>query len=74
MAASENLGLSQTKFKQGDAVVATSRSDHSLLCSQLRIPFYKELDDFFASGSDVILLRTSILSTAGITGGGISTI
>lgn len=56
--------LARTMIKQGHALIATSRSDHSLLCSRLGIPFYKEFDEFFASGSEVIVLCTSIVSTA----------
>ncbi|XP_020596103.1 arogenate dehydrogenase 1, chloroplastic-like isoform X2 [Phalaenopsis equestris] len=58
--------LARTMIKQGHTLVATSRSDHSLLCFQLGIPFFKEFSKFFASGSDVILLCTSIVSTSDV--------
>ncbi|PKA66884.1 Arogenate dehydrogenase 1, chloroplastic [Apostasia shenzhenica] len=57
--------LARTMIKQGHHLLATSRSDHSLLCSQIGIPFFRDFDDVFA-GSDVIVLCTSILSIADV--------
>ncbi|KAG0477002.1 hypothetical protein HPP92_013415 [Vanilla planifolia] len=60
--------LARTMIKQGHVLIATSRSDHSLLCSQMGIPFFRDFDGFFAAGCDVVLISTSILSTAGVLG------
>ncbi|XP_010264524.1 PREDICTED: arogenate dehydrogenase 1, chloroplastic-like [Nelumbo nucifera] len=54
--------LAATMIKQGHTLTATSRSDHSHLCTHLGIPFFREMDTFFDADNDVILLCTSILS------------
>ncbi|PIA59598.1 hypothetical protein AQUCO_00400466v1 [Aquilegia coerulea] len=55
--------LAKTMIKQGHILFATSRSDHSQLCSQLGVKFFKEMDPFLDSNNyDVILISTSILS------------
>ncbi|KAH7840379.1 hypothetical protein Vadar_016192 [Vaccinium darrowii] len=54
--------LSKTMIKQGHTITATSRSDHSQLCSHLGISFYREIDGFLEAENDVIMLCTSILS------------
>ncbi|KAF5184910.1 Arogenate dehydrogenase 1 protein [Thalictrum thalictroides] len=55
--------LAKTMIKQGHFLFATSRSDHSQLCSQLGVQFYKDMNPFFYSNNyDVILISTSILS------------
>lgn len=54
--------LSKTMIKQGHTITATSRSDHSQLCSHLGISFYREIDGFLEAENDAIMLCTSILS------------
>ncbi|XP_038988925.1 arogenate dehydrogenase 2, chloroplastic-like isoform X2 [Phoenix dactylifera] len=54
--------LAKTFVKQGHILTATSRSDYSLLCSQLGITFFRDMDDLMEAGGQVILLCTSILS------------
>ncbi|KAI8540163.1 hypothetical protein RHMOL_Rhmol09G0240700 [Rhododendron molle] len=54
--------LSKTMIKQGHTITATSRSDHSQLCSHLGISFYREIDGFLEAENDVVMLSTSILS------------
>ncbi|KAF7133193.1 hypothetical protein RHSIM_Rhsim09G0181600 [Rhododendron simsii] len=54
--------LSKTMIKQGHTITATSRSDHSHLCSHLGISFYREIDGFLEAENDVVVLSTSILS------------
>ncbi|XP_058183903.1 uncharacterized protein LOC131301557 [Rhododendron vialii] len=54
--------LSKTMIKQGHTITATSRSDHSHLCSHLGISFYREIDGFLEAENDVVMLSTSILS------------
>ncbi|XP_019710263.1 arogenate dehydrogenase 2, chloroplastic isoform X1 [Elaeis guineensis] len=58
--------LAQTFLKQGHILAATSRSDYSLLCSQLGITFYRDMDDLMEAGIQVILLCTSILSSGDV--------
>ncbi|KAF9594699.1 hypothetical protein IFM89_034484 [Coptis chinensis] len=54
--------LAKTMIKQGHTLTATSRSDHSEICSQLGIKFFKDIVPFLDSNNDVILISTSILS------------
>lgn len=58
--------LARTMIKQGHSLATTSRSDHSDVCSQMGIMFYREMTDLFQSGSQVILLCTSILSLSDV--------
>ncbi|RWR78956.1 arogenate dehydrogenase 1, chloroplastic isoform X1 [Cinnamomum micranthum f. kanehirae] len=58
--------LSRTILKQGHLVTATSQSDHSQLCSELGITFYREMDQFCNANNDVILLCPSILSLSSV--------
>ncbi|KAF6152654.1 hypothetical protein GIB67_008091 [Kingdonia uniflora] len=54
--------LAKTMIKQGHILTATSRSDHSQLCSQLNITFFRDIEAFLDAGNDIILICTSILS------------
>ncbi|KAK6156075.1 hypothetical protein DH2020_010323 [Rehmannia glutinosa] len=54
--------LVKTMIKQGHFIRATSRSDYTDLCNQLGISFFRDMNEFFESDNDVILLCTSILS------------
>ncbi|CAL5343702.1 unnamed protein product [Camellia sinensis] len=58
--------LSKTIIKQGHSITATSRSDHSQLCHDLGISFYRDMDGFLEAENDVILLCTSILSLSNV--------
>ncbi|GMP69540.1 hypothetical protein CsSME_00028761 [Camellia sinensis var. sinensis] len=58
--------LSKTMIKQGHSITATSRSDHSQLCHDLGISFYRDMDRFLEAENDVILLCTSILSLSNV--------
>nr|GMC98365.1 arogenate dehydrogenase 1, chloroplastic-like isoform X1 [Ipomoea batatas]GME14273.1 arogenate dehydrogenase 1, chloroplastic-like isoform X1 [Ipomoea batatas] len=54
--------LSKTMIKQGHSLRATSRSDHSEVCKELGIPFYRDMGAFLESDNEVVLICTSILS------------
>ncbi|ONK67872.1 uncharacterized protein A4U43_C05F4680 [Asparagus officinalis] len=54
--------LSQTLLKRGHSLSAASRSDHSLLCSQMGVHFYRDFDELIGSDAEVVLLSTSIIS------------
>ncbi|KAK6135741.1 hypothetical protein DH2020_030521 [Rehmannia glutinosa] len=54
--------LVKTMIKQGHFIRATSRSDYTDLCNQLGISFFRDMNEFFESDNDVILMCTSILS------------
>ncbi|CAK7325943.1 unnamed protein product [Dovyalis caffra] len=54
--------LAKTMIKQGHALRATSRSDHSLLCQDLGISFFRDIGAFLEADNDVVLICTSILS------------
>ncbi|KAK6135761.1 hypothetical protein DH2020_030456 [Rehmannia glutinosa] len=54
--------LVKTMIKQGHFIRATSRSDYTDLCNQLGISFFRDMNGFFESDNDVILMCTSILS------------
>lgn len=56
--------LAKTMLEQGHSLIATSRSDHSTLCSQMGIRFYRDIVDFIESDIDVVILSTSIISFA----------
>ncbi|KAK6156054.1 hypothetical protein DH2020_010302 [Rehmannia glutinosa] len=56
--------LVKTMIKQGHFIRATSRSDYTDLCNQLGISFFRDMNEFFESDNDVILMCTSILSLA----------
>nr|WGU11310.1 arogenate dehydrogenase 2 [Crinum x powellii] len=58
--------LAKTMVKQGHSLVATSRSDHSNLCFQMGVPFFRDFVDFIESDVEVVLLATSILSFADV--------
>lgn len=53
-------------LKQGHSLSASSRSDHSHLCSQLGIHFYRDFGDLIESDIEVVLLSTSIVSIADV--------
>lgn len=54
--------LAKTIIKQGHSLTATSRSDHSQLCLDLGVSFYKDVEAFLEADNDVIMICTSILS------------
>ncbi|XP_044509012.1 arogenate dehydrogenase 2, chloroplastic [Mangifera indica] len=54
--------LAKTMIKQGHILHATSRTDHSQLCHQMGISFFRDLGAFLEADNDVILICTSILS------------
>ncbi|KAK8598108.1 hypothetical protein V6N13_095499 [Hibiscus sabdariffa] len=54
--------LAKTMIKQGHTIRATSRTDHSHLCHQLGVSFFRDTLSFLEADNDVILLSTSILS------------
>lgn len=54
--------LAKTFIRQGHTLRATSRSDYSLLCSQLGIHFFSDVTAFLDADNDVVLISTSILS------------
>ncbi|KAL6977515.1 ATP-binding cassette transporter CGR1 [Sarracenia purpurea var. burkii] len=58
--------LSKTMMKQGHAITATSRADHSQLCAHLGISFYRTMDGFVEADNDVIMLCTSIISLSSV--------
>ncbi|KAJ0102815.1 hypothetical protein Patl1_06701 [Pistacia atlantica] len=58
--------LAKTMIKQGHILQATSRTDHSQLCDQLGISFFRDLRAFVEADNDVILICTSILSLSQI--------
>eukprot|EP00257_Ricinus_communis_P017348 XP_015575769.1 arogenate dehydrogenase 1, chloroplastic isoform X1 [Ricinus communis] len=54
--------LAKTMIKQGHTLRATSRSDHSHLCEDLGISYFRDVIKFLEADNDVILICTSILS------------
>ncbi|XP_057998334.1 arogenate dehydrogenase 1, chloroplastic isoform X4 [Hevea brasiliensis] len=54
--------LAKTMIKQGHTLRATSRSDHSQLCQDLGISYFRDAITFLEADNDVILICTSILS------------
>ncbi|XP_039014316.1 arogenate dehydrogenase 1, chloroplastic-like [Hibiscus syriacus] len=54
--------LAKTMIKQGHTIRATSRTDHSHLCHQLGVSFFRDVLSFLEADNDVILVSTSILS------------
>ncbi|GMI97445.1 hypothetical protein like AT5G34930 [Hibiscus trionum] len=54
--------LAKTMIKQGHTIRATSRTDHSHLCHQLGVSFFRDALSFLEADNDVILISTSILS------------
>ncbi|XP_058007824.1 arogenate dehydrogenase 1, chloroplastic-like isoform X2 [Hevea brasiliensis] len=54
--------LAKTMIKQGHTLRATSRSDHSQLCQDLGISYFRNAITFLEADNDVILICTSILS------------
>lgn len=54
--------LAKIMIKQGHTLRATSRSDHSSLCQDLGILFFRDTGTFLEANNDVILICTSILS------------
>ncbi|XVF69655.1 hypothetical protein PTKIN_Ptkin11bG0099200 [Pterospermum kingtungense] len=54
--------LAKTMIKQGHSIRATSRTDYSQLCDQLRVSFFRDVLAFLEADNDVILICTSILS------------
>ncbi|KAK9126768.1 hypothetical protein Scep_015614 [Stephania cephalantha] len=54
--------LAATFVKQGHALTAVSRTDHSLIASRLGILSFNSYDQFIDAHNDVILICTSILS------------
>ncbi|XP_011627086.1 arogenate dehydrogenase 1, chloroplastic [Amborella trichopoda] len=54
--------IAKTLVKQGHSLSAYSRSDYSLICSQMGITYFREIDQFCMVEHDVILISTSILS------------
>ncbi|MQL99791.1 hypothetical protein Taro_032523 [Colocasia esculenta] len=54
--------LSGAMLRQGHSVTATSRSDYSLLCSQMGIAFFRDAGEFLEVDNEVVLVCTSILS------------
>ncbi|GKV28227.1 hypothetical protein SLEP1_g37308 [Rubroshorea leprosula] len=58
--------LAKTMVKQGHAMRATSRTDHSKICNHLGISFFIDARAFLEADNDVILICTSILSLSGV--------
>ncbi|XP_050209943.1 arogenate dehydrogenase 1, chloroplastic-like [Mercurialis annua] len=54
--------LAKTMIKQGHIIRATSRSDHSKLCKDMGISYFRDILSFFEADHEVILISTSILS------------
>lgn len=54
--------LAKIMIKQGHTLRATSRSDHSSVCQDLGISFFRDTGTFLEANNDVILICTSILS------------
>ncbi|KAJ6909877.1 arogenate dehydrogenase 1 [Populus alba x Populus x berolinensis] len=54
--------LAKIMIKQGHTLRATSRSDHSSICQDLGISFFRDTGTFLEANNDVILICTSILS------------
>ncbi|KAL5718262.1 prephenate dehydrogenase (NADP(+)) [Ranunculus cassubicifolius] len=58
--------LAQAFNKQGHNVLGTSRSDYSKYCEENGIEFFQKLDDMCEAQPDVVLVCSSILSTADV--------
>ncbi|KDP44685.1 hypothetical protein JCGZ_01185 [Jatropha curcas] len=56
--------LAKIMIKQGHTLRATSRSDHSQLCEDFGISYFRDVRRFLEADNDVILICTSILSLA----------
>ncbi|XP_024018354.1 arogenate dehydrogenase 1, chloroplastic isoform X2 [Morus notabilis] len=54
--------LAKTMLKQGHFLRATSRSDHSELCLNLGVSFFRDVEAFLGADNDVIMICTSIMS------------
>lgn len=54
--------LAKTMIKQGHTLRATSRSDHSQLCENLGISYFRDVLKFLEADNEVILICTSILT------------
>jgi len=59
-----NFGQFLTKrfIHNGHTVIATSRTDHSLLAKSMGVSFFADTDDFCEEHPDVVIFCTSILS------------